>query len=570
MTTVLPTAARLPTGSLADLPMSSALLAAVPVAWLVPNHYFPWSSAWQDGMALLLLLLAALVHPRATRLPVPWAIALAVAVASVALQWATGLILFGGDALIAAFYLAALALALAMGGTLSGDARPGQVSSLDAVAFGLVICAVLSVAAALFQWTSVHALGIYVADLPPGARPFGNVAQANQLCTLVFMGLCGLALLHENGRIGASGFWFAATFLTFGMAMSVSRTGWVQVGVLVAMVSVLQWCSSARVRPVHAAGLALIFFAWTAAWPLLNDLLLLTGGRGVTAQADGGARGPLWWSLLDALAREPMTGYGWQQVIIAQQAVALDHPASFHLFEHSHNILLDILVWAGIPVGLLIVGLLGWSLLRQVRAAQDARVTWLLVLVLGMLAHAMLELPHEYAYLLLPTGVAVGAAHALAPQGRTWPVPGLVLRGYALLMLIGLGLIAVEYFRAEQGYRLMRLESARIGVYGLTTPPPELPMLTQLGAFQNFVHTEARLGMTPSELETMRRVSIRFAYPPAMFRYALALALNGRQDEARVTLARLCRIHEPTRCDEAREGWRSLQGRYPGLAEVPF
>ncbi|MDP2007216.1 MAG: hypothetical protein Q8K45_16190, partial [Rubrivivax sp.] len=158
--------------------MSSALLAAVPAAWLVPNHYFPWSSAWQDGVAFLLLLLAALVHPRATRLPVPWAIALAVAVGSVALQWATGLILFGGDALIAAFYLAALALALAMGATLSVDARPGQVSPIDAVAFGLVICAVLSVAAALVQWTSAYALGIYVADLPPGARPFGNVAQA--------------------------------------------------------------------------------------------------------------------------------------------------------------------------------------------------------------------------------------------------------------------------------------------------------------------------------------------------------------------------------------------------------
>ena len=59
------------------------------------------------------------------------------------------------------------------------------------------------------------------------------------------------------------------------------------------------------------------------------------------------------------------------------------------------------------------------------------------------------------------------------------------------------------------------------------------------------------------------------AAPPAMFRYALAAGLNGHPEVAARTLAQLCSIHPLTRCEEARDGWRTLQERYPELREVP-
>ena len=62
--------------------------------------------------------------------------------------------------------------------------------------------------------------------------------------------------------------------------------------------------------------------------------------------------------------------------------------------------------------------------------------------------------------------------------------------------------------------------------------------------------------------------SRRFAYAPAMLRYALAAGLNGDPAAAQLTLARLCRVHRATRCEEAREAWQSLQQRYPEMARV--
>ena len=71
--------------------------------------------------------------------------------------------------------------------------------------------------------------------------------------------------------------------------------------------------------------------------------------------------------------------------------------------------------------------------------------------------------------------------------------------------------------------------------------------------------------MSSDQLNWMRKVSERFGYAPVMFRYALAAGLNGQPEIAQQTLARLCRIHEPNRCAEAREGWEALQVRYPQL-----
>ena len=45
----------------------TAVVAAVPLAWLLPNHYRPWPTAWQDGFVLALVVIAALGHRSASR-----------------------------------------------------------------------------------------------------------------------------------------------------------------------------------------------------------------------------------------------------------------------------------------------------------------------------------------------------------------------------------------------------------------------------------------------------------------------------------------------------------------------
>lgn len=559
--------------------------AAMPVAWLLPNHYYPWLSAWQEGAALALLFAAALLCRARAGLPALWAATLVVALGSVGWQWASGRIWFGGDALMAALYLSAFGLAIALGAALAptapaappapatGGAFGPQHRGLDFVDLfgaGLVVGALVSTFIALVQWTGAFSLGIWAADLPPGARPFANLAQPNHLCTLAFFGLAGLALLREGGRIGAAGWWSGAAFLLLAMLMSGSRTGLVQLAVALGLLLALGRRSAVRIGARTMLLLLALLVLGTLAWPALNHALLLAGERNAAGQLQGGGRELLWPALADAIGREPWSGYGWQQMVLAQEAVALDHAPIRRHFEHSHNIVLDLLVWAGVPVGALIALLAAAALWQQLRAVRDARALWLLLAVCGVLVHAMFEFPLEYAYFLLPSGLALGAAWAMqvpAPPRRLPPalVPAAGLALGALLFVI-----ALDYLEAEQNHRILRLESARIGVTRLETPAPRLRLLDQQQAFLEFARTEARRGMSAAELEKMRRVSQRFAYPPAMLRYAIAAGLNGQPEVAARTLARLCRIHPRVRCEEARAGWQALQQRDPELRAVPL
>lgn len=543
----------------------------ISAAWLVPNHYSPWLSAWNDGVAIfgLLLLTLSLVGSSAGGVRISWRLPAIAAVcgAVILAQLATGRLLFFGDAVMAIMYVALWLAAVLTGRIL----RASSVSTkaLDALATGWCLAALLSVGIALVQWTGALSLNIYAVDLPPGARPFGNLGQPNHFCTLCFFGLCGLLCLHQFRKLSTSIFFLGAGFLLLGMVMSNSRTGWLQIGLLIAWGIFMRERANLRITRVQLLMLGAGFAIGVTLWPWICDYLLLSVGRPLDDQMRAGVRLPYWWSMIDAIGREPLLGYGWLQVGAAQLRVALDHPPMGALFDHSHNLLLDLLLWNGLPIGGLVAAILAWWFITQVRACRDARGVWLLAVLVGLFTHGLLEYPLTYAYFLVPAGLAMGATEGISRAGGVeirWPRWGMVV--FAVL-LSGLFLaVAVEYFKFEERFRSMRFEMARIGTPPVDTSKVEAPMLTQLEALMEFYRTEATPGMPAERLEWMRKVSDRYGYPQILLRFALAAGLNGRPNEARDTLARICRIHALKRCQEARESWMALQARNPKLLGV--
>lgn len=549
--------------TLPPLPLSALLLALLPAAWLLSNHYFPWLSAWQEGLALALTLAAGLLARREGRLQRAWGLAAALALVSLAVQWASGRQLFAGDALLVLLALAAFVAALALGAGLVLHRGAEERLTLDLLAAGWLLGAGLSVFIALAQWAGGPALPFFTVDLPRGGRPFANLAQPNHLCSAAFLGLCGAVLLHESGRLGRGAFWAAAGFLLMGMTLTGSRTGWLQTGLLAVLLAALGARCGSRLRWPQGLALLAVYAALTWAWPQLNAALLASGSRDIGEQMQAGVRLPYWRAMLDAIGRAPWGGYGWLQAAAAQWAVAADHPPMWNLFEHAHNIVLDLLLWAGVPLGGAIALAAGAALLAPLARQRDARGLALHAAVLGLVAHGLVEYPLEYAYFLLPLGVAAGAAQALAQPGGGLRVPLPALRLASAAAAAVLALVAVDYLEAEQNHRLLRLESARIGSLRIESAPPELRVLDQLQALLAFARTEARPGMAPAEVAWMERVARRYPIPPVMLRHALASGLNGRPEEARQTLVRLCRMHARERCREIGPAWAALQQRYP-------
>lgn len=551
------------------MPWSAAVLASLPLVWLIPQHYLPWLAAHQDVAALALLFIGGLLCSTDLALPRAWATAGGVTLASVAAQWLIGPTVFGGDAWMVALYTLAFVGAIAVGQATARECGARGPRWLDLFAIGTSGAAIASVAIALMQWLDVEPLPLPVAALLRGDRPYANFAQANNFCTAVFLGLCSLCWLRESRRIGTAVWALGSGFLLLGMAMSGSRTGWLQVAAAAALIA---WRAprlpGAVLRMPHALALLAVLAGFTLAWPALNETLLLSGSRSAADQAQAGLRLPIWQLSLDAISRQPLWGYGWQQIPAAQWVVALDHPPLQRYFEHAHNVVLDLMLWAGVPVGGFIAACAGYALWRQARAIDDARAMWLFAGVLGFIVHALLEQPHAYAYLLLPVGVALGVVHGLCPGQTEWRMQPAVARSAWAALGVALLLTAADYLDVEQNYRLARMEST-FGDRRIVTPAPELHVLTQLETFMRFIRTEARPGMTADEVDMMRAVAHRYAHPPVLLRLALAEGLNGHPEAARDTLRRLCAMHVSARCSEGRESWLALQQQYPELAAVP-
>lgn len=544
-------------------------LVALALGWLLPGHYPPWVTYQQQWMAALgaaLIAFVALVGGRAS-LRWPWLATLIALYAAVPLlQGLAGQLHFISDSVLPALYLVAFAVCMVSGAAL---ARQSATEWIDALMTAVVVAALVSMVLALAQWLRVEQ-DVFIAELPPGGRPFGNLAQPNQLATLLALGIVGMLRFYELRRLGGFAVALVVACLGFGMVMTQSRTGWLFLAVLVLWWAVMRRRASLRLSTYAVVSASLLFVAVTANWDQLNQALLLAT-TGLEERLQPGLRGQHWLILLDAVSQSPWWGYGWLQVSTAQAAAALAHPATHEMLQDSHNVVLDLAVWMGVPLAAVFVAAVTLWLARQVRNCRGPETWTLLAAVGAILTHALLEYPLDYTFFLLPLGLLMGSIEGVASPtvDRTHPrwTVALPLAGL-VLMLVWIGR---ECMQVEDSTRQLRFLMMGVGINRVSSvPPPDVVLLDAPREYHRYWLTPARAGMTDAEINWMRNVSQRNAFPPAMLRFALAAGLNGRAQESARTLALLCKVHPKERCDEGRASWAAAQLQYPVLRSIGF
>lgn len=255
--------------------------------------------------------------------------------------------------------------------------------------------------------------------------------------------------------------------------------------------------------------------------------------------------------------QRPWTGWGWNQVVLAQVALAPGHPPIHEVFSYSHNLVLDLVVWNGFPVALIVCAGLALWCFWQVRQAVTAERALLLTAVGAFLLHAQFELPHGYLLFLLPVGLVVGALSGVGRDRGYIAAPrAMIVLALAALALC-LALAVRDYARIEEAWTAHRMQAARIGNVE-PAPVPRVVVLTQLRDVLETVRIEPRRGMAPEEIKKLRRLAERQPGAGSLFRYAQASALNGEAEKARWALDVLCRLHKKAECAAARTAWVAL------------
>lgn len=508
-------------------------------SFLIPNHYYPWLTVYQDAasfLSLLLLFFSLLAQQKISILITPLILFFLLPL----VQFLLGNIYFWGDAFIVSVYILGFILSTMLGYNI-GKNFNDKVLYLFSIA--LIISSIVSIFFALKQWLLLTKGGIWIVDLPLNGRPFANFAQPNNLATFLCMGLIAVLYLYEKNYFQKFSGVLLASFVILGIALTQSRTPWV-----FSFAFVIWWFWKKRYFNMRIKTRQLFTFIglYVICIVILPDF---SSFLGVTSTADaitrattGYLRIPMWHQMLLAIKNEPLWGYGWNQVSVAQLIIYPDYPTT-EWIEHSHNILLDLLVWNGVPVGIFIIGFLTWWLYQLSKLANSLEPFVALAMVGVVLVHAMLEYPLEYAFFLLPIGFLLGFVQTKEKNIKIITISRNEFSAF-LGFFVGIFIwIFVEYRMIEKDVQLVRFESLNIGKIHADHAAPNIVLLTQLREQIRFIRTPPMANMSQEQLDWMRQVAYRYATSAALYRYAQALALNNYPELAKKHLLIIEKLH---------------------------
>ncbi|MFN4350618.1 MAG: Wzy polymerase domain-containing protein [Hylemonella sp.] len=542
------------------------------LGWLVPHHFPPWLAFNNEVPVFAGLLLAGLLmwlrdKKENVQIGALHAVVLLLLVVG-ALQYLMGLQPFIGDLWVATTYLGGFAFAWTLGDAWALDKWQDRYSPLDTLALAFVAGGAVSASMGIIQWAEVERnFTPWIMSAAHTSRALANLAQPNQLSTLLLMGIVAAAILREREKISFSVLLLLVTVQSVGVVLTQSRTGLLVVVVLSLWYLVVGSTFSRIQR--HGAliwGGAL----WLAAWAF-QSLGTLYGKQVLGEQMlQAGLRPLMWRQFADAICQSPWLGYGWLQTQAAQQQGALNVPG-LEQASYAHNHILDLAIWIGLPLTALVIGVALATIWHRRHAVRDKRVVMLATWLLPLICHAMLELPLAYAYFLLPAGVMMGMLDRWTRGAKSWTMQ--VPRwGWLPVWLIYAGLtigIGVEYMQAEEDYRVARFEQRGIGQSVQEYQAPNLKLLTQLDVGLKAIRIKAEHGMKESDIKLLKLAAQRYPWVPTHFQYALALGLNGKPEDAAQQLNLMKGLFGPLLYAEIRKEYVSQQrARYPQLEGV--
>lgn len=506
------------------------------------------------------------------------------------LQYWAGLIPAAGQALISSLYFLSACVCIATAAVWQ-KSRPGQL--FDFIAVGTVVSACVNVAIQLVQWMNLYSddpvswFSLLIFPVHESARPLGNLAQPNLLATLISMAIACVAWLMCRRNIGFSLAIAAVLILSLGSALTQSRVGILQLVFLFALAYHYRrlWLDR-RVLALFASALAarIVFFLIL---PMVAEAIGLDKPwRNVQQMAANSDRWLIWKASFELIAREPIWGYGLRSML-----EPLTHSSALGYLGHPHNIVLDFLLWFGVPLGIAItlgVAALFFYLARHLDK-QEAVPLFMVLVVL--LVHAMLEFPHQYFHLLLVPCFALGVLIAILQQGKpkmatqdhAQPLPQVAtsmmlrrLRTTGALLITALvlcwtsaWLVITEYLHVEEAVRRVMLLSHR----NVAQYPYDQRPLYALGHMSDSMQVTLMRPSARYTLETlswMERSVAAETYQQSHFNLAASMALAGYQDRARYLLWTLAKSSSDNAWNLYATKWSKLQAENPQLSQMPW
>lgn len=503
---------------------------------LNPVHDRPWPSFFSEvfAFAALILLLPLLLRkqiiiPKST---LPFLIISFIPL----LQYIFGQLFFFTNAILSALYLFSFWLSIVISYNLSEEIKNSN-KILDVVSFiacFFIAIGVVSSLIAIAQWLNIWHNSPIIMPFT-GNRPYANMAQPNHLSTIICCSIISCWYFYEKNKLKP---WIATSLcilFIFMLAIIQSRTTWIialfSVGFIVFQSNYIKL----RVSKIILGGWILYFISSILILPLLNSYLgsyfRLTSTDTLAERVGSGyGRLTIWNQMLHALAEHPWLGYGWNQTTAAQFAV-IDQIHGNEWVTSAHNLMLDILIWCGLPIGLVIIGFITYFYLKIFRSAICVKSIFSILIISVIGIHTLLEFPIYYSYFFLPVGMVIGVVLA------TKPSISFNLKFYFIVPIFTLGclvlaLIFNEYTRVNDNLFAGRLH-AMGDLRGEVKLPYNLYFLDYFDSRARWLALYSQMEVDKDKLLDSKHMVQTNLTPYDIHKYAQLLAYNGHERQAK-------------------------------------
>lgn len=515
-------------------------------AWLSPFHTYPWVTFSSElatfGAALVLL---ALFLNRNIQIPKLQLYILPVAFIPL-LQWSSGLVSDFSVALLTTVYLLGFWVMVAMGYNLSLQSSVRE-QLMKQVCWLLLIIASVTSLIAMVQWLGFES-SVYGIMRLKGNRPYANFGQPNNLATFLIIGLMGALFLYEKHK---ASLWLlipSSLSILFAICLTQSRTS-LLVCIFICIYWVIkQYKNKPRLNFIKLFGWAATYFLIAGyLLPIIAQVMTTSVGEAVTHTASlaqragsGHERLGMWMQIIHAIGERPWFGYGWNQTSVA--VVESIHFNTVQVwFNSAHNILLDLLVWNGLPLGFLIIAYFAIWLFWLSKNAKDTISIVAILMVSAILMHAMLEFPQRYAYFLLPMGFLLGLIQAQTPNLNGVSLHRNIIRCVWLVSLILLLLIWRDYKLFQENSKLVfKQKPVSEEILGSS----KILILTQFQQRLDWIALKPQTLMSDSDLSVIGEMVENKATPYNLKKYAQLLVYNHKLDEAEQQLFVLQQLYK--------------------------
>lgn len=377
----------------------------------IPSFYNEWIAAAIGLAAMSLFLLNR--YWQDMELPAIALVPLGLVVLLL-IQMSTDRIVFPEHNILGASYLLWAVLLMMLARLLSREL--GQAEVVEVLAWFLLCGGILNAGIAVFQQFRIDSF-LDAVIIKRVRVPFGNIAQPNHFSDYVALALGSLLLLMAKRRLHVVTVMAVAAALLYVLSFSGSRSSWLYVTAM----AVLSLIFFVATRLPEGRRLAIAGFLLLPGFALMQFLAQVSAPLPIATPTDNlfslagskSDRLAIWLEAWQMFLQAPLLGVGFGEFAWHHFGFSDVAPAVIRggLYNHSHNIVMQLLAEFGLPAALLVVvGIFLW-LRRLLRAGDFSLEKWWVLVLLSILAiHSMLEYPLWYTYFLGIAAILLGVA----------------------------------------------------------------------------------------------------------------------------------------------------------------